>query len=69
MRALSAAILGISLTACGGSPTSPMALTHIEVRVGDLMNAKLGLPVPAPLGLTGTLSGRFVPSIRTARDG
>jgi hypothetical protein len=63
MRVISAVIVGVAFAACGGSPTDPSALTRVDVRVGDLMIAKLGLPVPAPLGVTGTLSGNFAASI------
>ena len=63
MRGISAVIVGIALAGCGGSPTDPSSLSLVDVRVGDLMTAKLGLPVPAPPGVTGTLSGSFAASI------
>ena len=65
MRAITLlVVIAVASTACGASssPAAPSAQTAIDVRVGDLYNFKLGLPVPVPT-VTGTLSGNFAASV------
>jgi hypothetical protein len=58
-------IVGVALAACGSSSvSSPRAQGRVDIRIGDLINFKLGTPFPAQPGVTGTLSGSFAASIR-----
>lgn len=56
------AVAAVASVACEKSPAAPMAQTSVDARVGDLLNFKLGLPIPVPT-VNGTVSGHFAASL------